>query len=383
GDLDADMVLGVSYSAVGIDDFLLYECTPAGFKFRGVLGPCDHSRPAVLMDYNGDGLLDVGGVAGPLGNGWLRNRSTPGQFAFDQGPYYTIQHDSRYPFQTTDWDRDGDVDLIYPWYARIYWMENLGSGAFAPPAVILDAGQGASGPILVFATEVADLNGDGFAECLYLVLENSYTTSEVRSIEYQTTGPPQPVHTLCQFEGARGLRSVLPWDPDQDGDLDLLLDIGYQGGVGLSNLENNPNLGAAVACPGSINSWGRRGVLLAVGSEVVAQNNLTLLALNLPPGELGMFLVADRAGAGWIPAGSQGWYCGSGGVGRFNLPQQGFLTDYLGQARLRLDLNSVPSWAGPATVLAGQSRVFQAWHRDQIGGVATSNFSNAVEVPFQ
>jgi hypothetical protein len=37
---------------------------------------------------------------------------------------------------------------------------------------------------------------------------------------------------------------------------------------------------------------------------------------------------------------------------------------------------------GSRMVLVGQSHAFQAWHRDQGGGRATSKFSSAVAVKF-
>jgi hypothetical protein len=42
----------------------------------------------------------------------------------------------------------------------------------------------------------------------------------------------------------------------------------------------------------------------------------------------------------------------------------------------------VPTPTGTTSVMAGETRYFQAWHRDAIIGIATSNFSDGVRVVF-
>jgi hypothetical protein len=48
-----------------------------------------------------------------------------------------------------------------------------------------------------------------------------------------------------------------------------------------------------------------------------------------------------------------------------------------------LDLTQHPTPTGFVSVVAGESWSFQAWYRDSIGGVATSNFTDGLEVDFQ
>ncbi len=79
------------------------------------------------------------------------------------------------------------------------------------------------------------------------------------------------------------------------------------------------------------------------------------------------------------PGGSQGTLCLGGAIGR--------LTQYVmnsgagGRFSARIDLGDLPAPLGSA-VDPGETWHFQAWFRDHNPG-PTSNFSDAVSVPFQ
>ena len=82
------------------------------------------------------------------------------------------------------------------------------------------------------------------------------------------------------------------------------------------------------------------------------------------------------------PGGSQGDLCiGSTDLGRH-------MNDILssgatGTASLVLDLTSIPTANGLTSVIAGETRYWQAWYRDVDGtGAPTSNFSSAIGVTF-
>ncbi len=42
----------------------------------------------------------------------------------------------------------------------------------------------------------------------------------------------------------------------------------------------------------------------------------------------------------------------------------------------------MPQPAGPVAVVAGETRHFQCWFRDSVGGAATSNFSDGLSLLF-
>ena len=54
-----------------------------------------------------------------------------------------------------------------------------------------------------------------------------------------------------------------------------------------------------------------------------------------------------------------------------------------GTASLALDLANVPTNLALTAVVAGETWYWQAWYRDESGGMPTSNLSSAVGVTFQ
>jgi hypothetical protein len=49
---------------------------------------------------------------------------------------------------------------------------------------------------------------------------------------------------------------------------------------------------------------------------------------------------------------------------------------------LLLNLTQVPTSGGFVAAVVGQTRCFQAWHRDVVAGNAASNFTNGLQVTF-
>lgn len=48
-----------------------------------------------------------------------------------------------------------------------------------------------------------------------------------------------------------------------------------------------------------------------------------------------------------------------------------------------VDLTALPQGAGTIAVQPGETWYFQRWHRDVIGGTATSNFTTSLAVTFR
>ena len=78
------------------------------------------------------------------------------------------------------------------------------------------------------------------------------------------------------------------------------------------------------------------------------------------------------------PGGSQGVLCLGGSIGRFGLYGSGPNGEHTGT----VDPNAIAQPTGTVSALAGQTWFFQSWHRDAVGGSATSNFTNAIGVTF-
>ncbi len=135
-------------------------------------------------------------------------------------------------------------------------------------------------------------------------------------------------------------------------------------------------------CTANANSTGVPGVLRATGSEAVASNNLRLTASSLPQSSFGYFLASMTQGNNPNPGGSQGVLCVASSIGRYLGPGQIQNTGAAGAISLDVDLTQTPTPIGPVAIAAGEVWNFQAWHRDSVGGAATSNFTEGLSVTF-
>ncbi len=132
-----------------------------------------------------------------------------------------------------------------------------------------------------------------------------------------------------------------------------------------------------VVCDGVPNSTSEAASIRAVGVDRPAFNDLELHIVNLPPGAAVIPLMSMTSGFTANPAGSAGNLCLGGAIGR-GIP---FFTS--GTSTIRVYPLILPQPLGFVAAQAGQTWLFQAWHRDSVQGVATSNFSDALAVTFR
>lgn len=133
-------------------------------------------------------------------------------------------------------------------------------------------------------------------------------------------------------------------------------------------------------CHGMPNSTGDRGFLRLVGDRSTT-NAKTLEASALPPNVFGFFIMGQ--GAAPVPGagGSAGTLCiGGAGIGRDN--QAVLLTTASGTTSRLIDPTQLVTPTGMTAAVAGEVWNFQFWHRDVMGGMATSNYTNAVGMWF-
>lgn len=142
----------------------------------------------------------------------------------------------------------------------------------------------------------------------------------------------------------------------------------------------NVGVGASYCGPAAVNASGASGAISAVGSDVLAANNLLLSATGVPADTFLFFLASPTPGLWVNPGGSAGTLCLGGAIGRF-VGGGAFGTGAGAVSFVPVDLQALPTpilVSIPAQV--GETWHFQAWFRDLAGGAPTSNFTDAVAV---
>lgn len=135
-------------------------------------------------------------------------------------------------------------------------------------------------------------------------------------------------------------------------------------------------------CTGNPNSTGAVAVMSASGSSSVASNNLVLRSSQMPTNAFGFFLTSQQQASIPGPGGSAGVLCLSGAIGRYVGPGQVQNSGALGAISLPVNLTQHPTPTGFVTVQAGSTWNFTCWFRDSVGGTATSNFADGLEISF-
>ena len=274
-----------------------------------------------LVDLDGDLNLDVLFLQGATDEARASFQVSPGSF----GPSQTLLAlpQTGFGIGAADWDLDGDLDPVV----------SVASGFNAPSSLLI---------------VIENLGGGTFG---------GTTSFETGSFPGRTFGA------------------------DVDGDQDIDLWRGpFFDGFGL--LLNDLRFGDAYCGNGSPNSTGEIAKISATGSPDIALNDVTLLASSIPRFAFGYFLLGDEVS--FIPAagGSQGTLCIGGTIGRLNRgPNEVFQAGLSGEVAVALDLANLPAAMGSTAVLPGDTRYFQAWHRDA-NPTATSNFSTGLAIQF-
>ena len=149
-------------------------------------------------------------------------------------------------------------------------------------------------------------------------------------------------------------------------------------GAGASCTAPTP-LGTNFCGPAVPNSTGSPGMISGVGSDVAVDNNLVLLATNLPSNQAGYYLASLSQGFVANAGGSQGNLCLGAPAARFI--SQIMTSGAEGTIAVQIDTSLIPS-SPPQPILAGQTWNFQLWHRDS-NPVSTSNFTDGLSILFQ
>lgn len=147
----------------------------------------------------------------------------------------------------------------------------------------------------------------------------------------------------------------------------------------VEDVQCGPPIGTSY-CNGVQNSTGNVGEIVATGSNEVAQNNLTLRAVDLPPNVFGFFVVSDTQAFVPNAGGAAGNLCLGGGIGRYLA--QVTNSGANGEIPLNVDTGAIQLPNGTTPAMPGETWYFQCWHRDTLLQ-PTSNFTRGFAVTFQ
>ncbi|MEM9380732.1 MAG: hypothetical protein AAGB93_12340 [Planctomycetota bacterium] len=138
-----------------------------------------------------------------------------------------------------------------------------------------------------------------------------------------------------------------------------------------------------VYCMNPANSTGLPTRFSLSGSDVVADNDLTLQASDMPLQTFGFFLASRNEGFISSP-GVPGVLCLDVPIGRYVGPGQIQNSGTSGVISLTVDLTMTPQPTGFVSVAPGETWHFQCWHRDiDPFGQPSSLFSEAARVTFR
>lgn len=348
---------------------------------------------AVIDDMNGDGVQDVISVSGSGQTGGLTRSSIAYNNPNNEGFFSTLQEPySGAPYHTAtgDLNADGRQDMILSDDQEDRYLLNEGNDVF---------GRVDWGPARVFNTDdgfgsnnyIIDLNGDDFAEAiicdvdvdlggcdrrLHIYHNRGGTVGGVVSLVEERSGSTFGAQGLPAL---RGTHDVAIFDIDNDGDRDMV--VGRCSGTRVYLNERNA-LGVDY-CEAAANSTGQSARLRVEGSPFAANNDVTLRADRLPPGQFGIFLVSPDRGFVPNPGNSSGNLCLGAPLGRFLGPGQVVAASAAGEFSISIDLTALPIGSTPVMADAGDTFSFTAWYRDNFIGIPTSNFTSATSVTFR
>ncbi len=158
------------------------------------------------------------------------------------------------------------------------------------------------------------------------------------------------------------------------------MSTGASSRTGIAKLIEGGDAGTTYCGPAPLNSIGSSASIRAIGSNVRARDNVSLVTSGLPTGSLVLYIASRQQGFVVGPGGSQGDLCLGGTIGRYLGPGQARRARADGTSYIQLDLDLIPQPNSIQSAVVGETWNFQCWYRDSLNGTNTSNFSNGVSV---
>ncbi|MEM9802840.1 MAG: VCBS repeat-containing protein [Planctomycetota bacterium] len=344
---------------------------------------------AAIADMNGDGAEDVISISGSGQTGGLTRASVAYNNPNNEGFFNILQEPytgAPYHVAVGDLNADGRNDMIVSDDADDRYILNQGNDGLGR---VIWSGA------LVFGTDdgfgsnnyILDLNGDEFPEAIICDVDVDIAGCSRRLHIFRNRGGDPGSQVLLREErsggnfGALGLpelegvHDIAIFDLDNDGDQDLI--IGRCSDTRVYINQRN-QLGIDYCTSAAANSTGVAADVQALGDALIESNDVTLVCNNMPVNTFGFFLASRDRGFVANAGGSIGDLCLSGAIGRYVGPGQIQSSGANGEIQLAIDLDAIPTPTGPVAMIAGETVHFQAWFRDSVLGIATSNFSDGV-----
>ena len=387
-----------SMAAVDLNDRLLINDGTGHFTDESALRMTPQmllsgfGSSADILDMNGDGAADVVKNTGiGISPGPARvvvSYNDPNNVGFFN-ILDTANLAQPYHVSAGDLNADGRPDLVTSDDFDDRYILNEGNDGLGRVKWSPDYKFGAPDDSFSNRNTIADIDGDGWNDVLVMDMDIIFVGCDRRLHIYHNQGGViggfVDIHEEVGggYHGVEGMTKtdlggtwdVGVFDIDGDGDNDLV--VGRCGGTDVWMNEPS-NVGTNYCDPAVPNSTGLPGTIGATGSELVADNDLTLTAVDLPPNQFGFFLASLTQGFVANPGGSQGNLCLGGTIGRFTAQVQS--SGGAGTFSIPVDLGAMPPPLG--SVQPGDTWSFQAWYRD-VNPTPTSNFTNGVAVTFQ
>ena len=131
-------------------------------------------------------------------------------------------------------------------------------------------------------------------------------------------------------------------------------------------------------CTANQNSTGLPASIAAFGSEVIADNNVTLVTADVAVDQFGYYLMSDQQGFIPLFGGSQGNLCLGSPIVRF--AENVLFSGSAGEMIFTPDLTALPQ---NTVFMPGETWNFQCWFRDVVGANFTSNTSDGLSITWQ
>ncbi len=133
-------------------------------------------------------------------------------------------------------------------------------------------------------------------------------------------------------------------------------------------------------CMANANSTTAVATMSGSGSTSFGANDLVIAGSNLPVNSFSFFITSRMQGFVANPNGSQGNLCVLGAIGRYVGPGQIQQANGAGEISLPINWMTMPQPTGIVSANVGEMWNFQAWYRDSVGGMPTSNFTDGLAV---